>query len=127
MVLLRPYRREKLTGGRLQNTPWVDNSWKWSGGGLLSTAPDLIRLANHLAQIYTGHFSLTNTEHLAVVTRDTLINSLWHPNRGTIQGAWLPGGLYGLGWFVARCVLLWASTDLVYELLSSNASTICRP
>ncbi|CDS41718.1 beta LACTamase domain containing family member [Echinococcus multilocularis] len=95
----RPYRRVKTNGG-LENTPWVDNSCKWSGGGLLSTAPDLVQMANHLIDIYMGRFQAM--EELAVVSRDTLVNCLWRPNRGTIQGHWLPGSLYGLGWFVAR-------------------------
>ncbi|KAL5104431.1 Serine beta-lactamase-like protein LACTB mitochondrial [Taenia crassiceps] len=95
----RPYRRVKKTK-RLENTPWVNNSCKWAGGGLLSTAPDLVRMANHLADIYMGRFH--NMAELAVVSRNTLVNCLWRPNRGTIQGHWLPGGLYGLGWFIAR-------------------------
>lgn len=86
----------------MENTPWVDNSCKWAGGGLLSTAPDLVQMANHLADIYMGRFH--DTAELAVVSRNTLVNCLWHPNRGTIQGQWLPGGLYGLGWFIARQV-----------------------
>lgn len=31
------------TDGRLINAPWVDNSNKWAGGGLLSTSEDLVR------------------------------------------------------------------------------------
>ncbi|XP_037090854.1 serine beta-lactamase-like protein LACTB, mitochondrial [Pollicipes pollicipes] len=34
------------SGGRLQNAPHVDNSWKWAGGGLLSTPADLCRFAD---------------------------------------------------------------------------------
>ena len=37
----RPYERAK--DGALRNSPYVDNSIKWLGGGLLSTAEDLIR------------------------------------------------------------------------------------
>uniref|UniRef100_A0A5K3FZ12 Beta-lactamase domain-containing protein n=2 Tax=Mesocestoides corti TaxID=53468 RepID=A0A5K3FZ12_MESCO len=95
----RPYRREK-SNGCLANTPWVDNSYKWSGGGILSTAPDLIQMANHVAGIYLGQYE--GMENLAVVSRKTLVNFLWSPVCGTVQGSWLPGGLYGLGWFVAR-------------------------
>ncbi|VDM17566.1 unnamed protein product [Hydatigera taeniaeformis] len=90
----RPYRRAKKNG-RLENSPCVNNSCKWSGGGLLSTTPDLVKMASHLADIYMGR--LCDLPQLAVVSRDTLVNCLWHPNRGTIQGLWLPGGLYGLG------------------------------
>ncbi|KAM7537960.1 hypothetical protein Aperf_G00000077585 [Anoplocephala perfoliata] len=95
----RPYRREKNNYGRLVNTAWVDNSSKWAGGGLLSTGSDLIRMANHLADIYMGQQPLGASP---VVSRETLINCLWHPNTGTVQGKWISGGLYGLGWFVAR-------------------------
>lgn len=31
---------------RLYNCPYVDNSYKWAGGGLLSTIPDLLKFGN---------------------------------------------------------------------------------
>lgn len=39
----RAYQRDRE--GRLLNAPYVDNSNKWSGGGFLSTASDLVRFA----------------------------------------------------------------------------------
>ncbi len=33
-------------GGALRNAPYVDNSYKWAGGGFLSTADDLARYAS---------------------------------------------------------------------------------
>ena len=41
---VRFYARDE--GGRLVNGPFVDNSYKWAGGGFLSTAEDLLRFAN---------------------------------------------------------------------------------
>jgi len=38
---VRPYVRN--ADGRLENAPYVDNSYKWAGGGFLSTAEDLVR------------------------------------------------------------------------------------
>ena len=32
--------------GKLQNTPYVDNSYKWAGGGFLSTVGDLVKIGN---------------------------------------------------------------------------------
>ncbi|THD20398.1 Beta LACTamase domain containing family member [Fasciola hepatica] len=86
----KQYRR--TTNGVLENTPVVDNSYKWAGGGILSTAPDLIRVANHLASIYMGRLH----SH-GVVTRDTL-TQLWHAYPVNSKGVWQPG----LGWFLSR-------------------------
>ena len=36
-------RYYRLQDGQLVNTPWVDNSNKWAGGGFLSTSEDLVR------------------------------------------------------------------------------------
>ncbi|KAL7065146.1 hypothetical protein AAHC03_05615 [Spirometra sp. Aus1] len=115
----RQYRRDKK--GRLILAPWVDNSYKWGGGGILSSAPDLIQLANHLALIYLDETSATPK----VVSRDSLINLLWNPVPGTLQGNWLVGGLYGLGWFVARSLSPFCATTesspLVVGTFDANA------
>ena len=37
----RPYTRDD--DGLFENAPYVDNSYKWAGGGFVSTAEDLVR------------------------------------------------------------------------------------
>lgn len=44
------YVRDKL--GRLKNAPYVDNSYKWAGGGFLSTVGDLCKFGN--AMLYAS-------------------------------------------------------------------------
>jgi serine beta-lactamase-like protein LACTB, mitochondrial len=44
----RFYTREE--GKPLENSAYVDNSYKWAGGGFLSTAEDLVRFGNQLLQ-----------------------------------------------------------------------------
>jgi len=45
--LFRYYKRSKKTH-RLENVDYVDNSYKWSGGGFLSTVDDLIVFGNEM-------------------------------------------------------------------------------
>ena len=63
-----------------QNAPYVDNSYKWAGGGFLSTAEDLVRLGRNLLE---GRV-------LRPATRDTL----WAPL--TLRDGKSTG--YGIGW-----------------------------
>ena len=42
-IVARRARPYVINGGQLANAPYVDNSIKWIGGGLLSSAEDLIR------------------------------------------------------------------------------------
>jgi serine beta-lactamase-like protein LACTB len=42
-------RNEK---GQLMNTPYVDNCYKWAGGGFISTTEDLIKFGN--AMLYSS-------------------------------------------------------------------------
>jgi len=41
---------DKAKNGDLENAPYVDNSFKWSGGGFLSTAEDLVRFGSAMLQ-----------------------------------------------------------------------------
>ena len=49
-VCFRFYSKTKA--GCLKNVPYVDNSWKWAGGGLLSTVGDLLRFGNAMMYSY---------------------------------------------------------------------------
>ncbi len=51
--------------------PYVDNSYKWAGGGLLSTVGDLLVFANHLLSCYQ-----TN-EKTNFLKQSTVRDQLW--------------------------------------------------
>jgi serine beta-lactamase-like protein LACTB len=48
--LYRHYARNEK--GKLINTPFVDNCYKWAGGGFISTSEDLIKFGN--AMLYSS-------------------------------------------------------------------------
>jgi serine beta-lactamase-like protein LACTB, mitochondrial len=45
----------RATGGGLENAPYVDNSYKWAGGGFLSTPEDIVRFGS--AVLHPGFLS----------------------------------------------------------------------
>ena len=68
--------------GRVVNAPWVDNSYKWAGGGFLSTTGDVLAFANaHL-----------DDDFLSEASRRLLFTE-----QKTRDG---DGVGYGLGWFI---------------------------
>ncbi len=77
---VRYYEHDKE--GRLVNAPYVDNSYKWAGGGFLSTPSDLV------------HFGFGMLDG-KVLKRKT-IDLLWTPL--TLESGKSTG--YGLGWSV---------------------------
>ncbi len=68
--------------GRVVNAPWVDNSYKWAGGGFLSTTEDVLAFAN--AHLDDGFLSEASRKLLFTEQR-------------TRDGE---GVGYGLGWFI---------------------------
>ena len=80
-------RNEK---GRLENAPQVDNSYKWAGGGFLSTSEDLLKFGN--AMLY----SFQNSD--GYLKSDT-VKMIWTPVANTSL-AWDKDGQYGMGWGV---------------------------
>jgi serine beta-lactamase-like protein LACTB, mitochondrial len=79
--------------GVLENAEYVDNSYKWAGGGFLSTPEDLVRFGTALL-----HPGVLNPESLKVMFTPQKTNS----------GAPIE---YGIGWFIRKS----KSGKLVYE------------
>ena len=78
----RFYEKEK--DGTLENAPYVDNSYKWAGGGFLSTSEDLVRFGS--AMLQPG------------VLKAATLKEMFTPQR-TKSGKVVE---YGIGWFVRK-------------------------
>jgi serine beta-lactamase-like protein LACTB len=100
-----PYQKDKLIGPllgewlatRYARPPRADPSYKWAGGGLLSTASDLVRLAN----------ALMSYEFLDSAT----VELLWTPQR--LRDGSMNPQRYGMGWRIDREAELLGLTDSV--------------
>jgi serine beta-lactamase-like protein LACTB len=77
-------RRSRLLGGGYAVAQTVDNSYKWAGGGFLSTAEDLVRFGS----------ALLDPGFLKGATLEVLFTPQ-HTNTGEATP-------YGIGWFVAK-------------------------
>jgi len=78
----RFYSREK--DQPVENSPYVDNSYKWAGGGFLSTAEDLVRFGSAMMQP-----GFLRADSLAL---------LFTPQK-TVDGK---ATNYGIGWFIRK-------------------------
>lgn len=87
----RFYEREK--DGTTDNSPYVDNSYKWAGGGFLSTSEDLVRFGSALLR---PGFLPESSLHLLFTSQKT--------NSGQETG-------YGIGWFIQKS----ASGQRIYQ------------
>jgi serine beta-lactamase-like protein LACTB len=75
---------EKTREGKFQNAPHVDNSYKWAGGGFLSTVEDLVRFGS--AHLQVGFLKQSSLDLLFTSQR-------------TADGKETS---YGIGWRVER-------------------------
>ena len=83
------------------NCPYVDNSYKWAGGGFLSTVEDLLLFGNALLYSYQVA-QLKDTEGLfpGFLKPKTALE-LWAPVDKT-EASWDKDGLYAQGWLVVE-------------------------
>jgi CubicO group peptidase (beta-lactamase class C family) len=75
---------DKAKNGELENAPYVDNSFKWSGGGFLSTAEDLLRFGS--AMLQPGFLRADSLKTMFTLQKTTSGEET----------------RYGLGWFVRK-------------------------
>jgi serine beta-lactamase-like protein LACTB len=87
----RVYEREK--DGSTENAPYVDNSYKWAGGGFLSTVLDLVHFGSALL-------------HPGFLQEDSL--KLLFTSQKTSSGKETG---YGIGWFIGKS----ANGDRIYQ------------
>jgi len=78
---------ERTESGQFVLAPTVDNSYKWAGGGFVSTAEDLVRFGS--AHLAPGHLKAATLELLFTPQRTTSGQSTE----------------YGIGWFIATDTL----------------------
>ncbi|RWS07111.1 hypothetical protein B4U79_02605, partial [Dinothrombium tinctorium] len=85
---------------KLINAPFVDNSYKWAGGGLLSNIPDILKFANVMLYSLKG-----GRDGIPGYLKKSTVETLWtpielaniYPNKDF--GQWM---FYGLGWIVVK-------------------------
>ena len=75
----RFYRKNDL--GEIVNSPYVDNSYKWAGGGLLSTVGDLVKFGN--AMLYSYQSIGDNSTDLPGYLKPDTVRKIWTPVSGT--------------------------------------------
>lgn len=107
---------------RLVNVPFTDNSYKWAGGGFLSTVGDLLKFGNIMLYSYQWTSGITVQDGRVTTTMVTeqpmhpvpdlppgflkpdTVRSMWTPvplTKGVADGLKYRGDGYGMGWQVA--------------------------
>ncbi|XP_074772758.1 serine beta-lactamase-like protein LACTB, mitochondrial [Athene noctua] len=88
--------------GRLVNAPYVDNSYKWAGGGFLSSVGDLLKFGNALLYSYqAGQFKNTNGKLLPGYLKADTVAMMWTPVPKT-EVSWDRDGKYAMAWAVVE-------------------------
>ncbi|XP_011361678.1 serine beta-lactamase-like protein LACTB, mitochondrial isoform X1 [Pteropus vampyrus] len=87
---------------RLVNTPYVDNSYKWAGGGFLSTVGDLLKFGNAMLYGYqVGLFKNSNENLLPGYLKPETMVMIWTPVPNT-EMSWDKEGKYAMAWGVVE-------------------------
>ncbi|KAK6184879.1 hypothetical protein SNE40_007241 [Patella caerulea] len=82
--------------GKLVNAQYVDNSYKWAGGGYLSTVGDLLKFAHIM--LYSLQANQSNSKKSGYLKADTM-KTIWTLVDNT-KINWDKDGGYGMGWGV---------------------------
>lgn len=98
--------------GRLCNSPYVDLSYKWAGGGLLSNVPDLLKFGNAMLYSYqcpspSPNQTSNKKSTDASLSQNSSVKSGFLKME-TMKSLWTPlykcsekgDAYYGMGWYV---------------------------
>lgn len=88
--------------GRLINAPYVDNSYKWAGGGFVSTVGDLLKFGNAMLYGYQlGQLNNLAPGLLPGYLKPSTVAMMWTAVPNT-EVSWRSEAYYGLGWYIAE-------------------------
>ncbi|XP_072837749.2 serine beta-lactamase-like protein LACTB, mitochondrial [Pogona vitticeps] len=88
--------------GRLVNAPYVDNSYKWAGGGFLSTVGDLLKFGNAMLYGYQlGLWEKLPPGLLPGYLKPSTTAMMWTAVPNT-EASWDKDGKYGMAWLVVE-------------------------
>ncbi|KAG9280987.1 serine beta-lactamase-like protein LACTB, mitochondrial isoform X1 [Astyanax mexicanus] len=87
--------------GRIVNCPYVDNSYKWAGGGFLSTAGDLLLFGNAMLYSYQIADLKDMSGLLPGFLKPQTSKAMWTAVDKT-EASWDKDGLYAQGWLVVE-------------------------
>ncbi|KAM8890820.1 serine beta-lactamase-like protein LACTB, mitochondrial isoform 2-T2 [Spinachia spinachia] len=87
--------------GRVVNCPYVDNSYKWAGGGFLSTVGDLLLFGNALLYSYQLARLRDAAGFRPGFLKPQTAVDLWSPVDRT-EASWDKDGRYAQGWLVVE-------------------------
>lgn len=82
----------KNNRGWVVNAPYVDNSLKWAGGGMVSTAKDMVDFGNAMLYSYQSN---NNTD--TILIKGETMKMIWTPVKNT-RCDWDDNAHYALGW-----------------------------
>ncbi|CAK8683753.1 serine beta-lactamase-like protein LACTB, mitochondrial isoform X2 [Clavelina lepadiformis] len=100
--------------GKLENVPYVNNSYKWAGGGFLSTVGDLMKFGNAMMYSYQYKADVSNNNEneenkektqnrTPGILKAETVHKMWHQvvHRKRERNSKLnENASYGLGWEV---------------------------
>ncbi|KAJ6664218.1 hypothetical protein lerEdw1_008436, partial [Lerista edwardsae] len=87
---------------RLVNAPYVDNSYKWAGGGFVSTVGDLLKFGNAMLYSYQlGQLNNLVPSLLPGYLKPSTTAMMWTAVPNT-EVSWRSEGHYGMGWHIGE-------------------------
>ena len=80
----------------------MDNSYKWAGGGILSSAPDLVQLGSALLLCYQSSKAGPSVGSAPLLLQPDTVGLMWTEVVRDIRFSSNPSVGYGMGWVVRR-------------------------
>lgn len=118
----------KTPKGHIENAPYVDNSYKWAGGGILSTVGDLMHFGNLMLYSYQYRHHPSKQNDALSGTVELLPGFLKHE---TVEKMWTPiymakykNAFYGMGWAIVPSKRVYGFCDEQRHMVAHSGAAV---